>query len=389
MESNISEIKIRPWDRLQNALPPLSKDEFEELKNSIEQHGVLQKILVLPDGRIIDGHHRWKILNGKVPPELCEVLELSEEAAFTLGVLLNLARRNLSPEQVREAKEHVKKLALELRKAGKSQLEVAKMLKIPQQTVSYWEAEEKKNTSNTSAGNACIHDLRVSVSKDKYQEIYEKAKAGEPQAQIAADYKISQQRVSQIIKIVEARRKKPEPPETPAFPEKKYRCLVIDPPWPIEKIEREERPNQGKQLDYPTMTLEEIAELPIPKLADPSGCHVYLWVTHKFLPEGLRLFEKWGVKYQCVLTWVKPTGMTPFSWMYNTEHVLFGRIGSLDLLRRGVKLSFFERSRRHSEKPEVFYRIVELVSPEPRLEMFARRRRPGFDAWGDEVVEKG
>lgn len=118
-----------------------------------------------------------------------------------------------------------------------------------------------------------------------------------------------------------------------------YRCLIIDPPWPIKKILREVHPNQI-ELDYPTMTLEEIAELPIAALADPAGCHIYLWVTHKFLPAGLRLFERWDVRYQCLLTWVKNVGFTPFSWMYSTEHVLFGRVGSLDLLRQGLRLDF-------------------------------------------------
>lgn len=173
--------------------------------------------------------------------------------------------------------------------------------------------------------------------------------------------------------------------DTPPFPKKKYRCLVIDPPWPTEKIVRESRPHQGVELDYPTMSLEQIAELPILDLANSEGCHVFLWVTHKFLPKGLELFNHWGVKYQCVLTWVKPTGMTPFSWMYNTEHVLFGRIGHLLLLQNGIKLSFNGSLRKHSKKPNIFYEIVSTVSPPPRLELFARDAHDGFDLWGNEA----
>ena len=71
--------------------------------------------------------------------------------------------------------------------------------------------------------------------------------------------------------------------------------------------------------------------------------------------------------------------------MYNTEHVLFGRIGSLTLLKLGVKLSFEAPSERHSKKPDIFYDIVRQVSPGPRLDMFARERKDGFDAWGNEV----
>jgi hypothetical protein len=159
--------KIRPWDRLQEVLPPLSTYEFEELKNSIEQYGILQKILLLPDGRIIDGYHRWKIVNGKVPRGACEILDIGEDSAFALGVLLNIARRNMAPEQIREARKCVKKLALALRKTGKSQPEVAKMLKIPRPTIAYWEAEEKGDISNVEPNNTYIPDLRISGGRTK------------------------------------------------------------------------------------------------------------------------------------------------------------------------------------------------------------------------------
>lgn len=163
-----------------------------------------------------------------------------------------------------------------------------------------------------------------------------------------------------------------------------YRAIVIDPPWPIQKILREVRPNQDV-FDYATMTLEEIGKLPIEDLADPAGCHVYLWVTHKFLPEGLRLFEQWGVKYECLMTWVKNVGFTPFSWMYSTEHVLFGRIGSLAVQRKGLRLDFEGKVREHSRKPDEFYALVIQASPEPRIDLFSREAREGFDKWGKEA----
>ena len=133
------------------------------------------------------------------------------------------------------------------------------------------------------------------------------------------------------------------------------------------------------------MTLEEIAALPVPDLAHDQGCHVYLWVTHKHLPSGLRLFDTWGVKYQCLMTWVKNVGITPFSWMYSTEHVLFGRIGSLQLDRLGLRLDFSASVTHHSEKPDIFYERVIEASPEPRLAMFERKQRTGFTVWGNEV----
>ncbi len=182
--------------------------------------------------------------------------------------------------------------------------------------------------------------------------------------------------------VNEVRRAHAEPPGPP--PEGTYRCIVIDPPWPIEKIQRDQRPAQIA-VDYPTMTLDELSKLPVQDLTDGSGAHVYLWTTHKHLPNALSLCEIWGVRYQCVLTWVKNVGFTPFSWMYSTEHVLFGRVGGLDLTRKGLRLDFAAKVREHSRKPEEFYERVRQASPGPRLEMFAREEHEGFTAWGNET----
>jgi N6-adenosine-specific RNA methylase IME4 len=168
------------------------------------------------------------------------------------------------------------------------------------------------------------------------------------------------------------------------IPDGKYRTIVIDPPWPMAKIQREVRPKQI-DMDYPVMTIEDIKALPIPKLAFEDGCHIYLWATHKQLPTAFDLFTIWGVNYECLLTWVKNVGITPFSWMYSTEHCLFGRIGNLPLLKLGKRLDFTANVREHSRKPDEFYNLVAEVSPEPRIDFFSREKREGFDQYGNET----
>lgn len=168
------------------------------------------------------------------------------------------------------------------------------------------------------------------------------------------------------------------------LPEGRYRTIVIDPPWPIEKILREVRPNQVL-LDYPTMTVEEIEALPVPELAYEDGCHIYLWTTHKYLPRAFKVLDTWGANYECLLTWVKNVGITPFSWMYSTEHCLFARIGNLPLLKLGKRLDFQAKVREHSRKPDEFYNLVKEVSPEPRIDMFSREKREGFTQYGNEL----
>lgn len=168
------------------------------------------------------------------------------------------------------------------------------------------------------------------------------------------------------------------------LPDKQYRTLIIDPPWPVEKILRDERPNQF-EFDYPTMELSEIKDLPIGKMAMSDGCHIYLWATQKYLPYAFELFQSWGVDYQCLMTWVKNVGFTPFSWMYSTEHCLFGRIGTLSLLKLGKRLDFSAPVREHSRKPDEFYELVREVSPEPRLDWFSREPKQGFEQYGNEI----
>jgi N6-adenosine-specific RNA methylase IME4 len=159
----------------------------------------------------------------------------------------------------------------------------------------------------------------------------------------------------------------------------------------MDKIERDVRPNQGPVLDYPVLTITEIADDDIVPVRSKAAddCHIYLWVTHRFLPDGIDLLAEWDFNYQCVMTWRKNVGITPYSWMYDTEHVLFGRRGNLPLDRLGLRLSFEAPVTRHSAKPDVFYQRVVEASPGPRLEMFARSKREGFTAWGNEVTPHG
>jgi N6-adenosine-specific RNA methylase IME4 len=379
-----------PYAPFANALPPLATDDYARLKADIAIAGVRMPIELDADGRILDGYHRfraWQELAAEgitlpAPPMITRVFS-DEATSLAYVIRLNLHRRQLSPEQLGEVRRQQQAIARDLRAHGKTQAETAIILGIARATVELWESQF---ASNDSTVIACIPpDLRLRIPTTEYDRILTRVTAGESQVQIAADYHVTRQRISQIVELMTARQRIPAPVVPPGFPGKRYRCLIIDPPWPMEKSERTIHPKQGRTLDYPTVSLEMLETLPIEPLAHAAGCQIYLWITHRFLPEGFGLFEKWGVAYHCLLTWLKPGGFTPFSFMFNTEHILFGTFGPFAMRRKGLKLGFTAPRGRHSAKPDAFFELVAAVSWPERLSLYERTPRKGFDAWGPEM----
>jgi N6-adenosine-specific RNA methylase IME4 len=157
------------------------------------------------------------------------------------------------------------------------------------------------------------------------------------------------------------------------------------------------RNGRGGQAEhqYATMTNAEIASLPVADLAADQA-HLYLWTTNPRLMGDYRgrrditpvdIVEAWGFKPITMLTWVKPgRGGTGWYFRGQTEHVIFGVRGGLGIPANMRQRNVIEAPRsKHSAKPQAFFDLVESVSPGPRLELFARTTRGGWDVWGDEV----
>ena len=173
------------------------------------------------------------------------------------------------------------------------------------------------------------------------------------------------------------------------LPNKKYNTIVLDPPWDISmsgsvKI----RINRKKKLDYKTMTLKEIKQIPLRKIAN-VGSHIYCWTTNKMLPYTFDVLKEWGVNYHLSLVWNKPNGMMPcFGYKFATEFCILGFYQKpMQKFIGMAKLNhFLQPSKKpHSTKPGCFFDLVDKMSPSPKLEMFARERRFNWDSFGDEV----
>ncbi|RUM42552.1 MAG: adenine methyltransferase [Desulfocapsa sp.] len=177
------------------------------------------------------------------------------------------------------------------------------------------------------------------------------------------------------------------------FPNKKYKIIYADPPWTY-KVWSDKGTGRSASQHYDLLTKEEIQNLPVQDLAAASSV-LFLWVTYPTLPEGLELMKKWGFTYKtCAFTWVKKNTKADSIFMglgyytrSNAEICLLGTRG--DILKRhskGVPQVILEKRREHSRKPDTARdRIVELFGDVPRIELFAREKSKGWDAWGNEV----
>ncbi|MBF6259859.1 methyltransferase [Nocardia farcinica] len=162
-------------------------------------------------------------------------------------------------------------------------------------------------------------------------------------------------------------------------PQERYRTIMADPPWDISQAG-----GRGAIQHYPLMTVEQIKNMPVGDLAEDDA-HLWLWVTNGAWRAGYDVMTAWGFTYRSPLTWVKPRLQLGQYLRNMTEHVLFGTRGRAPVNFRAQPTWFIAPVQEHSHKPEEQYAIIERVSPGPYLELFARRRQPGWDVWGNEI----
>jgi len=188
----------------------------------------------------------------------------------------------------------------------------------------------------------------------------------------------------------------------------KYNIIYADPAWeqkagrPLSGGYKKEKgvqvfnPKSDKSanLPYNTMKFEDIVNVPIKNLT-ADNCHLYLWVTNKYLMKAEEVVKAWGFKYSTTLVWCKKpigSGMGG-TFKVSTEYLIFATKGKVnELVNKKINGTWFEEKRQyvngypcHSKKPDFFYELIEKVSKGKKLELFSRNIRQGWDAWGDEI----
>jgi N6-adenosine-specific RNA methylase IME4 len=368
----------RAWSLLRGLLPPLSEEEEADLRQDIRKEGVHYPIKILLNGLIVDGYHRWKLSDGKAP---VEVVSLNEEDALGLGLRLNLKRRHVSREQRDE-------LIRELRRLGRTQEQVAELTGFSRSLVD--RVENVNGISNAQTVNVKgPPDLRVKIPEEHHAIIWQRAKKRkEPFSKIAGDYKVTEGRISQLVKSYEKKLDRSRSLEelkerANHLPVLKtvFSTIVVDPPWPYGS--EYDPVNWRGATPYPEMSLDEIRALKIPAAQD---CALWLWTTNKHLHEAFHIVEAWGFTYKTLLTWAKHIIGLGRSLRGQTEHCILAVKGSpkLNLTNQSTLLQAHRRE--HSRKPDEFYDMVTEICEEPRLDYFGREPRTGWSIHGTSQI---
>lgn len=372
---------------LASIFPMMGDEELAELSESIRSNGQLQPI-VLHEGKILDGRnrHRACLMAGVTPT----FVDYPGTDALEFVVANNLNRRHLSPSQLAWVASNIETM----RHGGDRKSNQNANLRLD---VTRSHAAEMFKVSKRSVASAAI--VRDFGAPDLQQALAKGDIAVSTAAELALLPKHEQSEViawdeKRILrKAAEIRAAKREALRianqakariTAPRVDGEYDVIVVDPPWPMKRIERDVAPNQVAELEYPTMELEQIRDIDIPAADD---CHLWLWTTHKFLPDALRILENWGFHYVNLFTWFKTGGFQPFGLpQYNTEFAVYGRKGAPKFVDTKNFFVGFKGARgAHSEKPTEFYETIKRVTDGRRLDMFARRSITGFDAWGNEA----
>jgi N6-adenosine-specific RNA methylase IME4 len=192
------------------------------------------------------------------------------------------------------------------------------------------------------------------------------------------------------------------------LPNKKYGVIYADPPWHFRTFGpkgRKRSPDWKPHKDaaaqhYETMSIDDMMKLPIANIAE-ENCALFMWISWPMLEDALRLMSAWGFTYKtCAFSWIKANasqidlfrddldGQIGLGYWTrsNGEVCLLAMRGKPKRLKKDVRQAIIEPRRQHSRKPDCVYeRIERLMGDVPKIELFSRTRRKGWDMVGHQV----
>jgi len=245
--------------------------------------------------------------------------------------------------------------------------------------------QELKSTTSTLADIGISKDessksQRIAGLNDKqFEEYIQDTKATNEEVTLAGAVKLAKQIIrgekieEQIAEISK---------ENLERPKGNYDVIVIDPPWSYGSEKAYDPDGFRGTCPYPTMQQNELLKIKLPTKDD---CVIWLWTTNTHIPQAFELLEEWGFAPKTILTWNK-VNIGIGRWLRNvTEHCILAVKGSPVWTNKTYSTLLTEKRTEHSTKPESFYKLVDEICVGRKLDYFARKKREGWDVYGDEV----
>ena len=191
----------------------------------------------------------------------------------------------------------------------------------------------------------------------------------------------------------------------PELPNKKFDIIHADPPWDYNGKLQFDKSSKGIEtidlskkifissaiFKYPTLKIDELMKLPVQKIAK-EDCLLFMWTSNPHLVQAIQLGKAWGFEYRTVaFVWDKMNHNPGQYTLSNCELCLLFKRGKIPKPRGARNIQQLVRSprKKHSEKPTEVIKAIEKMFPtQERIELFARNKVKGWDAWGLEMLEK-
>lgn len=379
------------WHEYADIFPWIEGEAFRAFVEDVRKNGVQEPIVFL-DGAILDGRNRYMAAR-----ELgIEYPRVEYEGDDPLGFVIshNLTRRHLTESQramvaaklAKMPRGGDRKSETRDQTANLRNDQAAVMLNVSARTVETAQRVVKQGSPELIAA---VESGEVSVSAAAdiatlpkpeqteivargEKEILEKAK------EIRGE-RADKKRAARTEMLVELSNR-----NAPLPSDRKYPIIYADPPWQYDFSPSNDR---SVENHYPTMPIEDICAMDVASLATPDAM-LFLWAPPSFIKKGIMVLEAWGFELASSMVWDKDKIGTGIYFRQQHEYLLLGKRGNPITPRPGSQPRSVFRSQRgeHSEKPAEAYDIIEQMYPGlPKIELFSRSAREGFDAWGNQA----
>lgn len=395
----MAQYEFHPWA---NTFPMLDEDELRELADDIARHGLRHPIL-LADGKIADGRNRYRA---------CQIAGVEPRFAQWDGngslldaiVSDNLKRRHLDAAQRAMVAARLKPIYeeearkrqgtrtdlsanLRLGEAGKAAEKAAAALNVSPRSVESAAAVLRDGADElvkaVEYGKVAVSTAAIVAQLPKEEQQVVVAKGEKEILKAAAEIRgrkreeRREERVERLANI--ARGASPLESVAERFP-----VIYADPPWSYEHCESDSRDLANQ---YPTMELDAIKALPLERIVT-SDAVLFLWATSPKLAEAMGVIEAWGFDYRTSMVWVKDRIGMGYYARQQHELLLIATKGTPPTPAPSDRPPSVVTAPRleHSAKPNEFRKLIEQMYPTlPRIELFARERDEGWQAWGNQA----